>query len=45
MDLIEAAIKLVRQDLALANFHPRIRRRSSVKIAGVAAARKRAEIC
>jgi hypothetical protein len=40
MDLIEAAMKLVRQDLALANSHQRIRRRSGVTIARVAAARK-----
>ena len=43
--LIEAAMKLVREDVALANFYTRIRKRSSAKIARVAAARKLAEIC
>jgi len=43
--LIEAAMKLVRRDPALANFYTRIRKRSSAKIARVAAARKLAEIC
>jgi len=43
--LIEAAMKLVRRDVALANFYTRIRKRSSAKIARVAAARKLAEIC
>ena len=43
--LIEAAMKLVGRDVALANFYARIRKRSSVKIARVAAARKLAEIC
>jgi transposase len=43
--LVEAAMKLIRQDVALANFHARIRKRSSAKIARVAAARKLAEIC
>jgi transposase len=43
--LVEAAMKLVRKDVALANFHERIRKRSSAKIARVAAARKLAEIC
>jgi transposase len=43
--LIEAAMKLVQQDVALANFYQRIRKRSSAKIARVAAARKLAEIC
>jgi hypothetical protein len=36
---------LVRRDVALANFYSRIRKRSSAKIARVAAARKLAEIC
>jgi len=43
--LIEAAMKLVHQDVPLANFYQRIRKRSSAKIARVAAARKLAEIC
>jgi transposase len=43
--LIEAAMKLIHQDVALANFYLRIRKRSSAKIARVAAARKLAEIC
>lgn len=43
--LIEAAMKLVQQDIALANFYQRIRKRSSAKISRVAAARKLAEIC
>jgi transposase len=43
--LIEAAMKLVRRDLSLANFYTRIRKRSSAKIARGAAARKLAEIC
>jgi transposase len=43
--LIEAAMKLIHQDVALANFYQRIRKRSSVKISRVAAARKLAEIC
>jgi transposase len=43
--LVEAAIKLVRSDRPLANFHERIRQRSGVKIARVAVARKLAEIC
>ena len=43
--LIEAAMKLVQQDVALANFYQRIRKRSSAKISRVAAARKLAEIC
>jgi hypothetical protein len=38
-------MKLVHQDVALANFYQRIRKRSSAKIARVAAARKLAEIC
>jgi transposase len=43
--LVEAAMKIVRQDVGLANFHQRIRKRSSAKIARVATARKLAEIC
>jgi len=43
--LIEAAMKLVHQDVPLANFYQRIRKRSSAKIARVAVARKLAEIC
>jgi transposase len=42
--LLEAAMKFVRSDVALANFYSRIRKRSSTKIARVAAARKLAEI-
>jgi len=43
--LLEAAMKFVRKDVPLANFHERIRKRSGAKIARVAAARKLAEIC
>jgi transposase len=43
--LVEAAMKVIREDLALKNFYTRIRKRSGVKIARVAAARKLAEIC
>jgi len=43
--LIEAAMKIVRDDVGLANFHQRIRKRASAKIARVATARKLAEIC
>jgi transposase len=43
--MVESAMKLVRADRRLANFYERIRRRSGVKIARVAAARKLAEIC
>lgn len=43
--LVEAAMKLVHKDVALANFYQRIRKRSSSKIARVATARKLAEIC
>jgi hypothetical protein len=43
--LIEAAMKIVGHDVALANFYTRIRKRSSAKIARVAVARKLAEIC
>ncbi len=43
--LVEAAMKTIRQDAALKNFYTRVRKRSSAKIARVAAARKLAEIC
>jgi transposase len=43
--LVEAAMKLVAKDTKLANFYQRIRKRSSSKIARVAAARKLSEIC
>jgi len=43
--LVEAAMKIVHQDIALANLSTRIRKRSSAKIARVATARKLAEIC
>lgn len=43
--LVEAAMKLISEDVKLSNFYQRIRKRSSVKIARVAAARKLAEIC
>jgi transposase len=43
--LVEAAMKTVREDAALKNFYNRVRKRSSAKIARVAAARKLAEIC
>ena len=43
--LIQAAMKIVHKDVGLANFHTRIRKRSSAKIARVATARKLAEIC
>lgn len=43
--LVEAAMKLVTKDAKLASFYHRIRKRSSSKIARVAAARKLAEIC
>lgn len=42
--LIEAAMKLVRRDVAFANFQRQIRKRSSARIARVASARKLAEI-
>ena len=38
-------MKTVREDAALKNFYNRVRKRSSAKIARVAAARKLAEIC
>jgi transposase len=43
--LLEVAMKFVRKDVPLANLYERIRKRSSAKIARVAAARKLAEIC
>ena len=43
--LVEAAMKIVRDDIGLANFYARVRKRSSAKIARVAVARKLAEIC
>lgn len=43
--LLEAAMKIVKKDIGLANFHTRIRKRASAKIARVATARKLAEIC
>jgi transposase len=43
--LVEAAIKVVREDERLKSFYQRIRKRSGVKIARVAVARKLAEIC
>jgi hypothetical protein len=43
--LVQAAMKAVHRDAALENFYSRIRKRSSAKIALVAAARKLAEIC
>jgi transposase len=43
--LVEAAMKIVQEDIPLNNFYTRIRKRSSAKIARVATARKLAEIC
>ncbi len=43
--LVQAAMHVIRSDVALRNFHTRIRKRSSAKIARVATARKLAEIC
>ena len=43
--LVQAAMKLVRRDVKLGNFYQRVRKRSGVKVARVAAARKLAEIC
>jgi transposase len=43
--LVEAAMKTIHEDAALKNFYTRVRKRSSAKIARVAAARKLAEIC
>src|SRR5262249_17346536 len=42
--LTEAAMKVIREDVALRNFYTRIRKRSSAKTARVAVARKLAEI-
>jgi hypothetical protein len=38
-------MKLVHKDVALANFHQRIRKRSSARIARVATARTLTELC
>jgi transposase len=43
--LVEAAMKIVQEDIPLNNFYTRIRKRASAKIARVAKARKLAEIC
>jgi transposase len=43
--LVQAAMKAIREDVALKNFYTRVRKRSSAKIARVAVARKLAEIC
>jgi transposase len=43
--LVQVAMHVVRDDVALRNFYTRIRKRSSAKIARVATARKLAEIC
>jgi transposase len=43
--LVQVAMHVVREDVALRNFYTRIRKRSSAKIARVATARKLAEIC
>lgn len=43
--LVQAAIKLVRQDERLANFYTRIRKRAGRNVARVAVARKLAGIC
>ena len=43
--LVEAAMKVVQEDVALKNFYTRVRKRASAKIARVATARKLAEIC
>jgi transposase len=43
--LVQCAMKLVRRDRKLGNFYQRIRKRSGVKVARVAAARKLAVIC
>jgi transposase len=43
--LLQASMKIVQQDVGLANFYTRIRKRASAKIARVATARKLAEIC
>ena len=43
--LVQAAIKLVRQDVRLANFYQRVRKRGGRNRARVAVARKLAQIC
>ena len=43
--IVEAAMKVVREDAGLKNFYTRVRKRSSAKSARVATARKLAEIC
>jgi hypothetical protein len=43
--LVQAAMKAIGKDRALANFYERVRKRSSRHIARVAVARKLAEIC
>jgi transposase len=43
--LVQAAMKVVSDDIALKNFYTRVRKRASAKIARVATARKLAEIC
>jgi len=43
--LVQAAMHLVRRDEKLGNFYQRIRKRSGLMVARVAAARKLAEIC
>lgn len=43
--LVEGVMKVIGQDVKLANFYQRIRKRSSTKIARVAVARKLVEIC
>ena len=43
--LVQAAMKVIREDAALKNFYTRVRKRASAKIARVATARKLAEIC
>jgi hypothetical protein len=43
--LVQAAMKVVSDDMALKNFYTRVRKRASAKIARVATARKLAEIC
>ena len=43
--LVEAAIRVIREDPPLKNFYQRIRKRSGAKKARVAVARKLAEIC
>lgn len=43
--LVEAAMKVIQEDVALKNFYTRVRKRASAKIARVATARKLSEIC